>query len=42
MVDFLVGKILDSLDIENDLFKRWEWEKIYKNYNTKFIKIIKL
>jgi 4-hydroxy-3-polyprenylbenzoate decarboxylase len=24
MVDFLVGKILDSLDIENDLFKRWE------------------
>lgn len=23
-VDFVVGKILDSLDIENNLFKRWE------------------
>ncbi|MFQ5974937.1 MAG: UbiX family flavin prenyltransferase [Candidatus Hydrothermarchaeales archaeon] len=23
MVDFVVGKILDSLDIQNDMFKRW-------------------
>ncbi|MFP4142600.1 MAG: UbiX family flavin prenyltransferase [Candidatus Natronoplasma sp.] len=24
MVDFVVGKILDSLDIENSMFERWE------------------
>lgn len=24
IVNFVVGKILDSLDIDNDLFKRWE------------------
>ena len=23
-INFVVGKILDSLNIENDLFKRWE------------------
>jgi 4-hydroxy-3-polyprenylbenzoate decarboxylase len=23
MVDFVVGKVLDTLGIENDLFKRW-------------------
>ncbi len=24
MVDFVVGKVLDSLNIDNDLYKRWE------------------
>ncbi len=24
MVDFIVGKVLDQLEVENDLFKRWE------------------
>ena len=24
-INFVVGKILDSLKIDNDLFKRWEW-----------------
>ncbi len=27
LVDFIVGKILDSLDIENEMFQRWE-EKV--------------
>jgi 4-hydroxy-3-polyprenylbenzoate decarboxylase len=24
MVDFVVGKVLDALDIDNDLYRRWE------------------
>lgn len=24
IINFVVGKILDSLNIENELFKRWE------------------
>jgi 4-hydroxy-3-polyprenylbenzoate decarboxylase len=23
MVDFIVGKVLDALDIDNDLYQRW-------------------